>query len=717
MAKKLLIVESPAKAKTLSKYLGPDYIIRATYGHFTDLALRALGVNVEKDFQLNYELIPDKLDKIAAIVEASKMVDEVIIASDPDREGEAIAWHVANHLKKTSNVPYTRATFGEITPKAVKYAVTHTRNIDENMVSAQQARRAIDRLVGFIVSPYLSKKLNEPLSAGRVQSVAVRIITEREEEIESFIPEVYYSIEGTFSKDSNKFTAKYSNKVTTEEQANKIKTECAKDTFKITSITSESKKRYPLPPLTTSKLQQEASAKFKMATEKIMAAAQALYEAGLVSYIRTDSTRCSDDAIENVRAYLTATKNQLPKTPNLYKNKDGAQDAHEAIRPTDVNNLPQKMSLEEDQRKVYDLIWTMFVASQMTPAIYDTVTITITSSSGHVFVAEGSIQRDAAWMTIASAYIKKTKDVLLPNLNKNDQLKLSSYSSQSKKTSPPSRFKDGHLINELERREIGRPSTYATIISKIINKKYVSRTEKGLEPTQLGRRITQILSEFFSFMDFKYTAKMEKDLDNIAEGNEQYLNVMSKFFSAFKVEFQTARGSEGLDTGIACPKCGDKVVVRKSPFGYFGGCVKYPECKGIVNINIDNGKVVQQQDKPKASDDIKCPKCESDMYFRTDGNFGPYYSCVKYPRCFGKRKYEVDVVCPKCNKNKMHVTIFDKVLKLACSGYPDCKNIIDLPEGMEVNWTNPEDITPPVFKNVVEKILKKNPKSIENISK
>lgn len=711
---KLLIVESPAKAKTISKILGPDWTIRATFGHIMDLPSGqgcGLGVNIEKDFAPKLDIIPDKHDKIKAILEAARNADEICIAADPDREGEQIAWCVQQQLNKIDKKG-VRVTFGEITSAAIKKAIKNPREIDINLVDAQKARRVLDRIVGFMASPYISRKLgNDKLSAGRVQSVALKIIVERELDIEKFVPEVYFTINTYLQKDKV-FVASLIKKVTKNEEASKIKEQLSESTFVVKNIKGETRYRAAAPPLTTSKLQQEASAKFKFDGAKTMKAAQELYEGGFITYIRSDSTRSSPESIEAAREYLKANNLPIPNEPNTFKNKEAAQDAHEAIRPTDVNLHPRKLSTVDDNKKIYELIWTMFLASQMPPAVFETVNITIeaiSSKGNNELKAEGSVQKEEGWMKIASSFVNKTKDVDLPILKEGDKLELvdPGVRTEKKKTSPPPRFTDGTLVKELEKKEIGRPSTYASIISRISGRSYITKTIKGFEPTELGKKISEHLDKAFSFMDYKYTAKMEKKLDEIAEGKIQYLDMMTEFFAAFKSEFWRAKGSEGMDAGFPCPTCGDKMVVRKSDWGFFAGCIKYPDCKGIINIIVDDGKVIRKDDKATATlvENVRCPECDAAMRFREDGKFGPFYSCSTWPKCYGKRKVPFGKKCPECG-DELFANPLKGEMKLSCMGYPKCTHLEDIPEGYRVNWSDPKKIAPENYDRKVEKPLK-----------
>jgi DNA topoisomerase-1 len=691
--------------------LGPEFTIRATFGHIYDLSKGHgkddIGINIADGFKLKYEILSDKKDKIKAIIDVARTADEIFVASDLDKEGEAIAFHVAEQLAFL-NKPLKRIVFNEITEKAIRHAIANPCGFDQNMYSAQQGRRAIDRVVGFLVSPYISQKLGDKLSAGRVQSVCLRLISDREEEINTFVPESFFNISATLFK-SEKFVAKYPARVNKEDEANRIKSDLDSSTYIIDDVQSKQMPRKAPPPLITSTLQQEASTKLKFGGERTMKAAQTLYESGFITYLRTDSVRNSADSILEVREYLTKNGFNIPSSPNEFKNKDKAQDAHEAIRPTHIDQHPDKVALIGDEQKIYNLIWRMFVASQMSPALFDVVKVTVGASKGHKLLAEGKILRDDGWMFMVKEFLKKDKDVVLPPLSVGDVVELvpPKVKLEKSQTKPPPRYTEASLIAELDRKEIGRPSTYATIIAKISNRKYVKNTAAGFLPTDLGKQVSNDLKASFSFMDYLYTANMEKSLDQIAEGKLDYLSMMTKFFDEFKAEFQKARGSQGQPTGVPCPKCGGETVLRKSIYGFFAGCVKYKAgCDGIASVSVEDGKVIPKSQKAKIDEDIKCPECGAGMIPRPDGKFGPFYSCSNYPKCLGKRKMPFGKKCGKCG-NELYATLFGGKLKLACMGYPDCKNVEELPEGAKVNWLDYKDVTPPKYDRKVEKVLKK----------
>lgn len=650
MAQKLLIVESPSKCKTISKYLGKDYIVRPTMGHVCDLTTTGkfnLGVDLENDFKPKYKISSDKKDKLAAIFEAATRVDTIYLAADKDREGEAIAWHVYNELKKKKiNKTIKRITFDEITKSSLEKALNNPRDLDKHLYDAQQARRVLDRIVGFLASPFLINIFQTKLSAGRVQSVALKLIVDREDEIKNFNPETYFNINATLSKNKGeKFQAKYPKKIKKESEAKKIKQDLDDSTFSVKSVEKKEVNKNPPAPLTTSKMQQLASSRFKFKASKTMQIAQKLYEAGAITYIRTDSVRSSKESIDSVRKWLKVNKFDSPKTFNIYKNKDKSQDAHEAIRPTNIDNTPKIFVGASDEVKLYTLIWEHFVASQMTPAVFDTVTATIHSSKGHDLIAQGKTLKYKGWLGILKDF--KDKDIKLPNLNKNDKLNLvpPKVKLEKKETQPPSRYSEGTLIKELEKKGIGRPSTYAAIIDKISKRSYVSKEKNCFVPTDTGEKLVNKLSEFFSFMKYEYTADMEKQLDKIADGKLKYVNMLSSFYNSFSEELKTARKSIYSGGEMNCEKCGEVMVLRNGKYGHFIACSGYPECKNIKSAEVKDGKVIIKKGNKKAQDKqyskIKCPDCNSPMIKRTS-SFGEFYGCSKYPNCKGIKKVKTN---------------------------------------------------------------------------
>ncbi len=716
MSKTLVVVESPKKAKEIQKYLGSEYVVRASYGHVVDLVStqnNRLGVDINNNFKPTYGIIPDKKDKIAAIIDASKGADKIYLAQDDDREGMAIAWHIAKVLKTTT--PTYRVIFREITKRGVKEGIANPHNIDKNVFDAQQARRVLDRLVGFLVSPLVMEMLGPNLSAGRVQSVALRLIVDREREIENFKPEEYWSITTTLAKKqllSDKFVARLVNKVTNKSDATKIKNDLDSDSYQITDVVGEEKQKKPFPPLTTASLQQAASRKYKLSSDRTMKAAQGLYESGLVTYIRTDSIRCSPESVNELRTWLAANKYDVPDKPTFYAAKGNAQDAHEAIRPTSVEVLPASINLSEDEKNVYGLVWERFVASQMKPALYDTVVVTVKSSSGHILKANGRVLKYKGWLEIMGE-VKDEDDQegKLPILTKGDVVVLvpPKVKAEQKFTQPPPRYKNHSLVHELEHRGIGRPSTYASIIAKVTDRNYVEKKGDTFYATDLGKKVVDVLVKFFDFMQYQYTAEMEDQLDKIAEGKLDYLGMMNSFFPKFKEQLKKADNSNDNDFGINCWVCNSNMRLKHGKFGYYMACADYPECKTSKSCEVIDGKpVFKERTDVKLVDGVVCPKCSSGMAVK-DGKFGKFYACIKYPRCTGSGKIPSGVKCDKCGFD-MYVTIFSGVSKLACTGYPACRNIKELPDGFVLNWVDPKTIQKKKNK-IIQKVLKPSRKT------
>ncbi len=724
--KTLVIVESPAKIKKISTYLGPDYLVRASFGHVIDLATggkHGLGVDIENDYKPKYLTIPDKRDKVASILDAAKQVDQIYLAMDPDREGEAIAWHIRNALKSTKK-PIKRITFNEITKSAVLKAVENPGELNEDLFNAQQARRVLDRIVGFMVSPFLIRSIGPKLSAGRVQSVAVKLIVDRDKEIEVFKPEEYWNVTAQLHCPMRRipakntilepnFSAKYIKKITSEKAAKKIKADLDKDKYKVTKVESKEKQRNPLPPLTTPKLQQAAAGRFGYPVAKTMQCAQSLYESGLITYMRTDSTRLSPEFVQLTIDWLHNEKYETPDKPNYYSSsKKGTQDAHEAIRPTDVTKTPQDVFVSEDQQKIYRLIWDRAVSSQMCPAKFDAVSIFIESNSDHALKASGRTLKYEGWLAISSDQKGvKSKgdedDIQLPKLKKGDVLILvpPKVRAERKETQPPPRLGEGALVRELEKRSIGRPSTYAAIVDKIKYRQYVEVKKKVYHSTKLGREVTASLDKRFRFLNYDYTAEMEAKLDKIADGSLKYVSMMDDFFIPFQKELKEAYNSTEKDYGINCEKCKNPMRLRHGKFGYFLACSGYPECKITYSCDLVDGNPVIKESKVELVEGVKCPTCKSGMVHR-DGKFGPFYSCSTYPKCTGKRKVPSGIKCGKCNTNDMYWTVFDNVPKLACMGYPNCKNIIDAPSGVKKpEWVSPGELNPKKHKKSIKKAL------------
>lgn len=706
MSKILLVVESPGKIKKIQSYLGSNYIVRASFGHIIDLTVgdkvHKLGVNIENNYKPIYKTLPDKKDKIQSILDAAKTADKIYLATDNDREGEAIAWHLKSCLDPIGK-PIFRVVFNEITKSAILKAVEKPGNLNKDLFDAQQARRVLDRIVGFMASDFLRENVGPNLSAGRVQSVAAKLVVERELEIENFKPEEYWNITAALAKSgSDSFIAKYNKKITNKVDALKIKTDLEKDSFVVTSVEAREKKRNPLPPLTTSTLQQAASTRFGFNVKKTMQIAQTLYEAGLITYMRTDSTRLSPESIDAVRDYLKNNNLSMPKSPNLYSAKEGAQDAHEAIRPTDVNKKPQTIYSNDDEKKLYKLIWERFVSCQMDPAIYDTMTVLINSSSNHELKASGRSLKYEGWLIISSDLKKEKEDDegMLPPLKEKDKLNLVSpgVAAEQKFTQPPSRYGEAALVKELEKRGIGRPSTYATIMETIKGRSYVEIKGKTYHATETGKNVIKKLSDNFQFMNYDYTAQMEDRLDKIADGKLKYEEMLDNFFVPFQAECRKATNSEQKDYGIPCPKCGGRTYLRHGRFGFYMSCMGYPkDCKGTVTIDLVDGKpVIKNKNYKQEVDGVKCPKCGKGMVLNNAGRFGPFYGCVDWPLCKGTAKVPYGKKCPDCG-NELFMTVFkagtpDAQKKLACTGYPNCKHVEDIPEGEDVDWHDPTEV-------------------------
>lgn len=667
--KSLIIVESPAKAKTIEKYLGKDYVVRASYGHIFDLGDGGsynMGIDIENNFTPKYVLMSDKKEKLKAITDAAMGADQIFLASDPDREGEAIAYHIFKALK--TKKPIKRVLFKEITKSGVKHGISNPRDIDNNLFEAQQSRRVLDRIVGYQVSPFIIKLFGPHLSAGRVQSVALRLIVDREREIENFKPEEYWSVTVCLKKDSNEFfVAKYEGKINDKEHAEKIKSDLEKDTFKVKSIDEKEKKKYPFPPFVTSTLAATAAGYFKFPVARTMKAAQTLYESGLITYMRTDSTRIAPEALDSCRDWLKGQNFDIPDKPNIYQNKDAAQDAHEAIRPTDIEKLPDQVFGTDDEKKIYKLIWQRFAASQMKPAIYDTATVTVESSSGHILKAHGRMLKYKGWLEIMEDTEEDDKDAKLPLLKTNEKLTLKPpVKAEQKFTQPPPRFSEKTLVKELEKRGIGRPSTYAAIFSKITDRDYVKVKSNIFYPTDLGKSVIDSIVKYFSFINYDYTAEMELELDKIADGKFSYLEMMNKFYKTFAVEVKTAYFSNRKDYGFKCEKCQSQMILKNGKNGHFMACSTYPACNFSFSVKMENDLPVRIEREINVEKNIKCPECKAGMIRRV-GQYGPFYACSRFPNCNGKAPVIVKD-CPKCDSH-LALRVKDETLMAVCQKF------------------------------------------------
>jgi DNA topoisomerase I len=707
MAKSLLIVESPTKVNTLKKIVGKDFVIKASVGHLKDLPKKKLGVDIDKDFAPEYITIRGKGKILSELKAAAKKADHIYLAPDPDREGEAIAYHIGNEVAKFTKGKIYRVSFNEITKKAVKSALDNPTELNVNRVNAQQARRILDRLVGYKISPILWKKIHRGLSAGRVQSVALRLVVDREREIQAFNPVEYWSItldlEGKIPPpfESKLFKIKDEKaEVNNQEEADKIVKAVEGEKLVLEGITKKERKRNPTAPFITSTLQQEASRKLNFTPKKTMMLAQRLYEGlalgkkgtvGLITYMRTDAVRLSDDALEAVRAFIPERygKEYLPAAPNIYKSKKSAQEAHEAIRPSDVNIEPKaiKEYLEKDLFNLYQLIWSRFVACQMVPAVLDTTQFDIRTGD-YLFRSNGSILKFAGFMKVyvevteekqeeGAEKPKSDSDRLLPELDKGDVLKLLKISPDQHFTQPPPRFTEALLVKELEEQGIGRPSTYAAIISVIKDRDYIRSEERRLAPSELGFLVSDALVENFpDIMNSEFTAKMEGQLDEIEDGKMEWVQALKDFYKPFAVDLEEAEKkmkdlkSQVEETDEVCEKCGQPMIIKWGRFGKFMACTGYPECKSTKNLGADGTAESATTEEVEG----KCDKCESPLIMKM-GRFGKFIACSNYPECKFTKPVSLGISCPEeaCEgeisprRTKKGRTFY------GCSKYPDCK--------------------------------------------
>lgn len=671
---KLVIVESPAKAHTIQKYLGPDYEVLASMGHVRDLPASRLSVDVKNDFAPNYENIKGKGELIKKLRNEAKKSDYVYLATDPDREGEAISWHLAQ-LLKLDETEQNRVTFNEITKSGIKYGMEHPRCIDQQLVDAQQARRVLDRIVGYEISPFLWKKIRKGLSAGRVQSVAVRLIVDREDEIRAFTPEEYWTLEALLAKQGAKtkpFTAKYYGtggkkcEITSEEQANALKAAAEKEPFLIKSIKTGTRQKNPAPPFITSTLQQDASRRYGFQAKRTMKVAQELYEGinlpdmgavGLITYMRTDSLRISDEALSAAHDYIKRSYGDsyaLAK-PRTFRSKSNAQDGHEAIRPTMIELSPMKIkdSLSADQFKLYKLVWERFIASQMAACVQDTVSADITAGE-HLFKASGFSVRFDGYTRLYTETQDNDEEqgTNLPRLEEGEQLNLKELKPGQHFTQPPPRYTEATLIRELEENGIGRPSTYAPTLSTILQRGYVEREGKALKPTIVGETVTRLMKEQFGkIVDVKFTAEMEKELDEVEEGKTEWVGMMHHFYDDFTEMLQSAeKNMEGTkmkipdeETDIVCELCGRKMVVRHGKYGKFLACPGFPECKNTKTL---------QQETPGS-----CPRCGKKVLAKKSKTGRTYYGCEDNPACgFMTWDIPLEEKCPRCGSSLFKTT-------------------------------------------------------------
>ena len=711
----LVIVESPSKAATIKGYLGANYKVVASKGHVRDLPKSTLGVDIENDFAPHYINIRGKGDLIKEIKKEAKSAGKVFLATDPDREGEAISWHLATAL----GIPMEktlRVTFNEITKTAVKTAIKAPRNIDMNLVDAQQARRILDRIVGYKLSPYLWKTVKGGLSAGRVQSVATKIIVDREQEIRDFVPDEYWTINVLLNCSCGSeilahFYGDEKNgkiRIGDQEQAFAIKDAIDGRPFVVKTVKRGVRHKAPAPPFTTSTLQQEAAKKLGFQTARTMKVAQELYEGinlgsenggvqGLITYMRTDSLRVSGEAQTAAIEYIVQKYGEgyCPPTPRNYKSRNSAQDAHEAIRPSHVNLDPAaiRKHLTIDQYRLYKLIWSRFVASQMQSAELNTVVADF-ACNGYIFRTSGYTVAFQGYMAVYEETEEvngradddnEQKDVLIPDIAEGQQLDLSNIETDQHFTEAPPRYTEASLVKFLEEKGIGRPSTYTPTITTIIARNYVKREGKALVPTQLGEVTTKLMVDNFAdVVNYRFTAEMEDDLDGIENGSVELKQVLRDFWADFKGELEKAEKNavDGSlmpppeETDIICEKCGSRMVVKMGRYGKFAACPNYPKCRNTKPLESQEKVEEEQAEKPQKKlevADFKCEKCGGDMVLRT-GKFGSFYACINYPKCkFTKQKVkETDVPCPKCGAKVVIKHGRNKTVFYSCERYPDC---------------------------------------------
>jgi len=701
MAKKikpetLVIVESPSKAKTINKYLGDKYIISSSVGHIIDLPKSRLAIDIDNGFKPEYITIRGKAKILNELKKQAGSVKNVLLATDPDREGEAISWHLSNALSgKNSDIK--RIEFNEITEAAVKEAVAHPREINVDLVNAQQARRILDRIVGYYISPLLWKKVKRGLSAGRVQSAALKVICDRESEIDLFIPHEYWTLEAECSSHSKKFSSMLTHcndekiKIENKNEMDAILKDLSGNNLKVVEIKTQERKRKAPAPYITSKLQQDAVNRLGFTSKKTMIVAQQLYEGidltgygptGLITYMRTDSTRIADSAIAMARDYIKTNfkPDYLPAVPNIYKLKKNSQDAHEAIRPADVNKSPDsiKADLTRDQYRLYDLIWRRFIACQMTPEVTESLAVNL-SCKNYLFRSTGNKVLFSGFTEIEK--LSKSEKNTLPALKEGEAVTVDEFKNEQHFTSPPPRFNDASLVKFLEESGIGRPSTYAPTIDTLTRRYYITRSGKQLVPTLLGKIVNNIMSGHFgSLVSIDFTASMEEKLDKVEAAETDYVKMLGEFYTPFKdmvdlaeINIAEMKGILDEETDLVCEKCGNKMMKKLGRFGFFLACAGFPECRNAKSLPLG-----------------KCPKCDGDVVKRgAGGRRGGFFGCSNYPECdFITRDNPSDKACPKCGKLLFTKKIKGRGEELICLSQ-DCgfkvelldeAAIVDIPE-------------------------------------
>ncbi len=729
MSTNLVIVESPAKAKTINKYLGKDFQVLASYGHVRDLVPKEGAVDPDHDFAMKYDVIDRNSKHVDAIAKALKKADALYLATDPDREGEAISWHLAEILQDRGllkDKPVRRVVFHEITKRAIQDAIDHPRDVSMDLVNAQQARRALDYLVGFNLSPLLWKKIRSGLSAGRVQSPALRMIVERELEIEAFKPREYWTVEADLNKESQPFVAKLHTfggervqqfTIDNGDRAHEVEKtllDAAGGQVTVAKVEKKQRRRNPAAPFITSTLQQEASRKLGFSTQRTMRVAQQLYEGvdtgggavGLITYMRTDSVNLAAEAIDDIRDTIAQRYGaaKLPKTPHQYKTRaKNAQEAHEAIRPTSATRVPDeiKAHLTADQYKLYDLVWKRAVACQMIHATINTVSVDLACGEGNFFRATGSTVEDPGFMAVYQEGVDDSKadtgEKFLPPLKEGEAIALEKIRPEQHFTEPPPRYTEASLVRALEEHGIGRPSTYASIISTLLQREYVELDSRRFKPTDVGRVVNRFLTEHFNqYVDYDFTARLEDDLDAVSRGEKDWVPLMRQFWGPFKEQVVTKDESvsrsdvttEELDE--ECPKCGKPLKIRLGRRGRFVGCSGYPECDYTRNLGDD---AAQEPETPEVVEGRTCPKCDSQLIIRS-GRYGKFIGCSAYPKCKHieplEKPQDTGVECPECNKGSLlkRKSRYGKIF-YSCSRYPDCKYAV---------WNEPLDETCPKCK-------------------
>jgi len=687
MAKRLVIVESPAKAKTINRYLGKDYLVKASMGHIRDLPKKNLGVDIDHDFQPEYEIIPERQPLVRELKNAAREADSVLLAADPDREGEAICWHLSKILEK-DNSDISRVLMHEITKNAVEEAFRDLVRLDKDKINAQQTRRLLDRLVGYLISPLLWKKVGRGLSAGRVQSIALRLICEREKEIKDFIPEEYWTISAHLEASSPPaFKANLAKidgrkvKIREENKAKTIVRELWDLPFFLKKIGVKKKKKNPSPPYITSTLQQDGFRNLRFPVRKTMSVAQKLYEGleigdrgltGLITYMRTDSVRVSNEAVHATREFI---KNNFPpeylqSKPRTYKNKRKAQDAHEAIRPTSLDLHPDSIKpyLKDDEYKLYRMIWNRFIATQMSSAVVEETEFQI-EASRYLFMAKGEVMKFDGYLVL---YPKQDKeDNILPKVSEGENLKLLDIESKQNFTQPPPRYTEGSLVKELEAKGIGRPSTYAPIISTLQGRVYVFKEKGRFIPTDLGLFVTEyMIKNFPDLMEFAFTARLEAELDLISEGKQEWLAYLKSYYSLLEKDLKEAMKGEsikknGIPVEENCPECGKPLVIKEGKYGRFRACSGYPECRFKESMVKKEVKALEET----------CPECGSQLVMRR-GKYGAFVACSNYPKCkyIKKEKKDTGIRCPlECGGTLIRRKTRKGKIFYGCSEFPKCK--------------------------------------------